>query len=87
MAGFEILNDEEIIQAVNPSLGINDAENEEEDFKDSMTISHNKGLQALTTALKYLEQRNELHRWISCFLKICTIELPVIETLDFCSER
>lgn len=56
---FEILNDEEIIQAVNPSSDINDAENEDEDFEDSTTISHSEGVQALTTALKYLEQRND----------------------------
>ncbi len=56
---FEILNDKEIIQAVNPSSDINDAENEDEDFEDSTTISHSEGVQALTTALKYLEQRND----------------------------
>ncbi|GBM44955.1 hypothetical protein AVEN_126373-1 [Araneus ventricosus] len=44
---FQILNDEEIIQAVDPSSDINDADNEDQDLK---TISHTEGVQALTTA-------------------------------------
>ena len=55
---FEILNDEEIIQAVNPSSDIDDAENEDKDFEDSTTVRHSEDIQALTTDLKYLEQRN-----------------------------
>ncbi|GBO10006.1 hypothetical protein AVEN_6574-1 [Araneus ventricosus] len=57
---FQILNDEEIIQAVDPSSDINDADNEGQDFEDLRTISHTKGVQALTTGLKYLEQRSDV---------------------------
>ncbi|GBN41967.1 hypothetical protein AVEN_197761-1 [Araneus ventricosus] len=55
---FQLLNDEEIIQVVEPSSDINDADNEDQDFEDLRTISHTEGVQALTTALKYLEQRS-----------------------------
>ncbi|GBM88700.1 hypothetical protein AVEN_203999-1 [Araneus ventricosus] len=57
---FQILNDEEIIQALDPSSEINDADNEDQDFEDLRTISHTEGVQALTTALKYLEQRSDV---------------------------
>ncbi|GBN11759.1 hypothetical protein AVEN_272695-1 [Araneus ventricosus] len=56
---FQILNDE-IIQAVDPSSDINDADNEHQDFEDLRTISHTEGVQALTTALKYLELRSDV---------------------------
>ncbi|GBL92268.1 hypothetical protein AVEN_35823-1 [Araneus ventricosus] len=57
---FQILNDEEIIQAVDPSSEINDADNEDQDFEDLRNISHTEGVQALTTALKYLEQTSDV---------------------------
>ncbi|GBM78129.1 Jerky -like [Araneus ventricosus] len=57
---FQILNDEEIIQAIDPSSDINDADNEDQDFEDLRTISHTESVQALTTALKYLEQRSDV---------------------------
>ncbi|GBN01225.1 hypothetical protein AVEN_254362-1 [Araneus ventricosus] len=57
---FQILNDEEIIQAVDPSSDINDADNEDQDFEYLRTISHTEGVQLLTTALKYLEQRSDV---------------------------
>ncbi|GBM67261.1 hypothetical protein AVEN_213593-1 [Araneus ventricosus] len=57
---FQIFNDEEIIQAVDPSSDINDADNEDQDFEDLRTISHTEGVQALTTALRYLEQRSDV---------------------------
>ncbi|GBN54470.1 hypothetical protein AVEN_185340-1 [Araneus ventricosus] len=57
---FHILNDEEIIQGVDPSSDINDANDEDQDFEDLKTISHIEGVQALTTALKYLERRNDI---------------------------
>ncbi|GBO24783.1 hypothetical protein AVEN_233360-1 [Araneus ventricosus] len=50
---FQILNDEEIIQAVDTSSDINDADNEDQDFEDLRTIRHTEGVQALTTDLKY----------------------------------
>ncbi|GBL83970.1 hypothetical protein AVEN_100853-1 [Araneus ventricosus] len=57
---FQILNDEEMIQAVDPLSDINDADNEDQDFEDLRTISHTEGVQALTTVLKYLEQRSNV---------------------------
>ncbi|GBN32788.1 hypothetical protein AVEN_9939-1 [Araneus ventricosus] len=57
---FQILNDEEIMQAVDPSSDINDSGKEDQDFEDLRTISHTEDVQALTTALKYLEQRSDV---------------------------
>ncbi|GBM27332.1 hypothetical protein AVEN_144882-1 [Araneus ventricosus] len=49
---FQILNDEEIIQVVDPSSDINDSDNEDQGFEDLRTINHTEGVQAITTALK-----------------------------------
>ncbi|GBN14604.1 hypothetical protein AVEN_238367-1 [Araneus ventricosus] len=57
---FQIFNDEEIMQTIDPSSDINDADNEDQDFEDLRTISQTEGVQALTTALKYLEQRSDV---------------------------
>ncbi|GBM14445.1 hypothetical protein AVEN_246604-1 [Araneus ventricosus] len=57
---FQFLNDEEIIQAVDPSSDINDADNEDQDFEDLRTINPTEGVQALTTAQKYLEQGSDV---------------------------
>ncbi|GBM49036.1 hypothetical protein AVEN_153551-1 [Araneus ventricosus] len=66
---FQILNDEEIIQAVDPSSDINDADIEDLDFEDLRTISHTEGVQALTTALKYLEPKSNVTPIDLLFLK------------------
>ncbi|GBM83610.1 hypothetical protein AVEN_164990-1 [Araneus ventricosus] len=66
---FQILNAEEIIQAIDHSSDINDADNKDQDFEDLRTISHTEGVQALTTALKYLEQRSDVSPIDPLFLK------------------
>ncbi|GBM08552.1 hypothetical protein AVEN_13713-1, partial [Araneus ventricosus] len=41
----------------------------DQDFEDLRTISHTEGVQALTTALKYLEQRSDVPAIDPLFLK------------------
>lgn len=52
---FQILIGEEIIPAINTSLDINDADNE-----DSRTIGHTEGVQALAITVKYLKQKSDV---------------------------
>ncbi|GBM78196.1 hypothetical protein AVEN_40505-1 [Araneus ventricosus] len=85
-SSFQILNDEEIIRTVDPSSDINDADNEDQDFEDLRTISHTEGVQALTTALKYLEQRSDVTPIDLLLPKNWRVGQPLIEILDFCTE-
>ncbi|GBM11355.1 hypothetical protein AVEN_13583-1 [Araneus ventricosus] len=57
---FKSLMMKKLYKPFDPSSDINDADNEDQDFEDLRTISHTEGVQALATALKYLDQRSDI---------------------------
>lgn len=57
---FEVLNEEEIIQFIDPLSDIPSSDYEDQDFEDSRTIRHTDGVQALRNTHKNLEQRSNV---------------------------